>query len=305
MYYGKSFVHAGARPVLCLAYDQDIILVPHIFYTRYIEGLTMPVAFGFINEIHPSAEGLRIVLTNQTPAHITLTHHSMSITMSKRVRFRDGSIASTTTIAMAYSDCDSWYQSQDYRNFLRDRRRTAKALREAHGDASCLDASRYCLRGLEGSLSGNDDHRLLSYGRERRSQQTSIIRMVLEAQDEQRQMGIQNHDTIRALYMVLSKVARDRATEVAALDAAAVASIVDDEHVNAMNNNEPAAMGFQRQRQSRCLTLPSIGHPLGHDDAAPKFNNARPLRSVRPRDGRSESPARKKCKEDQQVLLFV
>lgn len=236
--------------------------------------------------------------------------------MSKRVRFLDGSIASMTT--MSY---DSWYQNEDYRNFLRDRRRTAKALREVHGDASCLDKSRYCLRGLEGSLSGQDDHRLLSYGRERRSQQTSIIRMVLEAQHEQRQMGIQNDDTIRVLYMMLSKVSRDRAMEVAALDAAAVTAKVDDEFENKMTYKVPAEMVLQRPQQSTCRTFSSIDNSLSHsviqDDAAtPTLNNVsrrRPLSSVqshdgrskRPRHGRSRSPSHESCKEEQQVLLFV
>ena len=245
--------------------------------------------------------------------------------MTKRVSFCDEVVvpAEQSSLVNSTDDCasstptttmnakqTSWYQSNDYRYFLRDRRQTAKALREVHGDESRLDASRYCLRGLESSLTNDDydNHHQshLSYSRERRLQQTAIIRMILEAQHEQRQLGIQTyHDNLRALSMLLSKVARDRAIEVAALDAAAVAEAPDDEHhcdnVKCFNGSaeEPLFQQQQQQQQqqpqSACRMKASFGRSVVHltrqEPRDPAFDNSSKHRlpeSVRLRPSRSK-----------------
>jgi hypothetical protein len=107
-----------------------------------------------------------------------------------------------------------WYQREDFTCFRQERLQTMKALQMAQGETSSLDPDKYCLRGLEETVVS-----MSPYARERRRQQTSIVRMVLEAQTEQRQKGVYDPENIKMLSMVLSKVARDRAVEIGRLDA--------------------------------------------------------------------------------------
>lgn len=107
-----------------------------------------------------------------------------------------------------------WYQREDFLSFHMEQLQTIHALKKAQGDLSYLDPSKHCLRGLERKISAG-------YGRERRSQQTEIINMVLEAQTEQREKGVRDPEGIKKLSSVFSRVSRDRAVEMAALDAKA------------------------------------------------------------------------------------
>lgn len=107
-----------------------------------------------------------------------------------------------------------WYQPADFASFKEERLDTVRALKYAHGDLSCLDPSIYCLRGLEQKI-------FTTLGREQRSQQLAIIRAVLRAQQKQRKSGVKDPETIKSLSMVFSKLSRDRAVEMAELDARA------------------------------------------------------------------------------------
>jgi hypothetical protein len=108
----------------------------------------------------------------------------------------------------------SWYQREDFVSFYKERLQTVRALKKAQGDITCLDPSEYCLRGLEEKISTR-------YGRERRLKQIKIIRMVLEVQAEHREMGVRNPEGIKSLSMLVSKMSRDHAVEIAELDARA------------------------------------------------------------------------------------
>ena len=244
--------------------------------------------------------------------------------MTRRVKFSDESVTFAGQSSLVDDDVasstiqtkSSWYRSKDYLNFLLDRRRTAEALREVHGEGSRLDAARYCLRGLEcvSGASSDDYHpSCSSYSRERRSQQSSIIRMVLDAQHEQRQRRIQNHDNIRARSMVLSKVSRDRAIEVAALDAAAVTAADDEdrEHLPCNASAEPL-LQQQQQQQSPCLESPSLDHSVVHSERQgifdPPFGNRRkrrPMDPIRLCPGRSKRRSHDSHQNGQQKLGVV
>lgn len=108
----------------------------------------------------------------------------------------------------------SWYQPEDFVSFNRESVETVRALHFVQGDLSCLDPSIYCLRGLEPKI-------FSAVGRQRRSQKLAILRAVLCVQQEQRETGVKDPETIKSLCTMLSKLSRDRAVEMAELDAKA------------------------------------------------------------------------------------
>ena len=108
-----------------------------------------------------------------------------------------------------------WYQANDFRSFRHEGRQTVMALRHAKGNITSLDPALFCLRGLEERLSPK-------YYQQKRSKQLSVIRMIIEAQEEQRECeGQVNHEQLRMLSMMCSKLSRERAVEMAMIDSRA------------------------------------------------------------------------------------
>ncbi len=145
-----------------------------------------------------------------------------------------------------------WYQREDLLSFRQERLRTMKALQTAGGETSCLDPDKYCVRGLEDSFVVSTS----SYARERRCQQTNIIRMVLEAQSEQRQMGVRDPESIKRLSMILSKVSRDRAVEIAKVDASNNTDDSSDDETSTKNNEQEECYN----RMKRSITTENVQH---------------------------------------------
>mmetsp|Transcript_28780 Transcript_28780/g.43480 ORF Transcript_28780/g.43480 Transcript_28780/m.43480 type:complete len:174 (+) Transcript_28780:117-638(+) len=133
--------------------------------------------------------------------------------MKKRVSF-DSKVFVVSVESSAKSSNGVWYQYDDFVSFHKERSQTLKKLKSAHGNVSYLDPSLYCLRGLEEKLSKK-------FAKQRKFQQSVTIRSVLTAQAHQKEIGYTNPEYIKDLSMKNSKASRDRAIELAAIDAKA------------------------------------------------------------------------------------
>lgn len=109
---------------------------------------------------------------------------------------------------------ETWYQREELVSFHKDRLLTVKALKRAKGDITRLDPSQCSLRGLEDIISAQ-------YGRARRLKKTRTVRMILQVQAEQRELGVSDPELIRSLSMLFSQMSRDQAIEIAEIDAKA------------------------------------------------------------------------------------
>lgn len=136
-----------------------------------------------------------------------------SMVGGRRVSFQSHvSVAEASPLPLRRKTC--WYQPEDFVSFNKEIIDTVRALWSTQGDLSCLDPAKYCLRGLE--------HKIFpKFGRQQRFKQMAIIRAVLCSQEDQRETGTKDPETIKSLYMMFSKLSRDRAVELAELDAKA------------------------------------------------------------------------------------
>lgn len=160
------------------------------------------------------------MVSKEDPIHSRATMNR-SVTVKRRVSFHAepfvkivGKSSAITNQEAAEGKRMVWYQREDFASFYREQLQTVRALKNAQGDITCLDPSEYYLRGLEEKI-------FTRYGRERRIKQVKGIRMILAVQAEQRRTGVQNPEGIKSLSMLVSKVSRDHAIEMAELDARA------------------------------------------------------------------------------------
>lgn len=126
-------------------------------------------------------------------------------------------------------------QTKDLASVRKEPQHTVTAIRKAGGDASLLDESHFCLRGLEHMRSKH------TY-KERRKNQRSIVRHVLDEQDRQRQMGIRDPKGLQVMSSVCTRWARDRALSAAAGDAQDAASIVSEGRGTTKQEYKPKQM---------------------------------------------------------------
>mmetsp|Transcript_5022 Transcript_5022/g.7259 ORF Transcript_5022/g.7259 Transcript_5022/m.7259 type:complete len:144 (-) Transcript_5022:279-710(-) len=108
----------------------------------------------------------------------------------------------------------SWYRHNDYISFYKEGISTIKTFQVEHGNLMRLDPSKHCLRGLEKMISK-------SHQQHRRKYQSITVQMVLDAHAMQRRDGRSDPEEIKALSMIFSKISRDRALDMAAIDAKA------------------------------------------------------------------------------------
>mmetsp|Transcript_33101 Transcript_33101/g.49970 ORF Transcript_33101/g.49970 Transcript_33101/m.49970 type:complete len:155 (-) Transcript_33101:21-485(-) len=132
----------------------------------------------------------------------------------KRVSFN----SQVKVIKLPRSSRNVWYQRDDFISFYKEGMSTIKALKFPQ-NVSTLDPSEYCLRGLEKKISK-------SYEQQRRKYQSDTTQMILHAHALQRQTGKIEPEKIKTLSMMFSRRSRERALEIAEIDAKASLSIV-------------------------------------------------------------------------------
>ena len=105
----------------------------------------------------------------------------------------------------------AWYQSDEYKEFQKDRITTISTLRSAKGDLNALDPSKHCVRGLE----MNATPEIFRY----RTVGIKVhARIVLQQQKLQRQVGHKDDGTLGIVSTASSKAAIQLAAALALID---------------------------------------------------------------------------------------
>jgi len=145
----------------------------------------------------------------------TPTKASKDVACKECVRFRAESDGFVTTLIPRYVAQEDlkevWYKREDYESFCDDS--LGLVLAVELGVLDCfIDCKDKCLRGLEANL----DRSVMMA---RRSARSNSIRTILQAQQVQRNHGLNDLEMLRGLSMLLSKDTREEALKLAASDA--------------------------------------------------------------------------------------
>lgn len=105
-----------------------------------------------------------------------------------------------------------WMQESDFTAIKQGNRQTLIEILQSYGEMSKIDASEFCLRGLE-------DHLEVFFLKQNPQKRKTVIQRVLADQNAQRANGVRDPDMLSKVYGHLSQQATQRALELAYVDA--------------------------------------------------------------------------------------
>jgi hypothetical protein len=109
--------------------------------------------------------------------------------------------------------CHRWYQQDDYTRIKQENRDTLAAISRANGKITTIDATEFCVRGLELQIS------VLLLQMPFNNRQKKVVRSVLRLQQVQRKMQTQDTQAIREMSRIISMQDKLKAWKIASIDA--------------------------------------------------------------------------------------